>query len=73
MLCVELMCPSSWVLEGFWAPCDLPALGSEGQQRSFMLLSVCDPAESALDVRTTLQNILAVLSGALQVIPLAGK
>lgn len=34
--------------------------------------AVCDPAEAALAVRTTLQTILAVLSGALQVIPLAG-
>lgn len=68
-----LCCPSSWVLEGFGAPYDLPAHGSEGQQRSFMLLSVCDPAEAALDVRTTLQNILAMLGGALQVIPLLGK
>lgn len=57
--------------------CDLPTHGSEGQQGSFMLLSMCDPAacypaEAAPAVRTTLQTILAILSGALQVIPLAG-
>lgn len=76
MLCVELTCLSSWALKtlGCIGPvheqtaCDLPARGSEGQQGSFILL--CDPAEC--DPALAARTILAMLTGALQVIPLAG-
>lgn len=47
--------------------CDPPARGTEGQQGSLVLLSVCDPG-----VSSTLQTTLAMLSEALQVILLAG-
>lgn len=44
--------------------------GSEGQQGSLMLLSGCDPAQG--DPALAARTILAMLTGALQVIPLVG-